>query len=454
MSHPEPTVGTAAGPPSGASPDDASYAAAVAALFARRPERMLPGLERIAALADRLGHPERAAPLVHLTGTNGKSTLARMVSSLLISHGLTTGTYTSPHLQDVRERIRINGRPISRSDLLADLAALTPHLDAVEAARGELVTFFETLTALAYRRFAAAGVDASVVEVGMGGRWDATNIGDADVAVVNPVGLDHAELGSTLAEVAAEKAGIIAEGSTCVVADQDEVAARVVDRAARARGATQLLAGRDFGIEERVPHTTGQQLTLRVGAVTIERIGLPLLGSHQADNAAVALAAASALLGGVDPRAVRAGFEAVESPGRLEIVGAQQPGEPPVVLDGAHNPVGASALAAALDADFGGRRRVLVLAAMGDKDCAGIVDALLPVADAVVATEAPTGRSAPADHLGKLCRLAGREAEVQPDHGAALLRARQLATDDAVVVVTGSLYLVGAVRDALGLRVT
>lgn len=433
--------------------DDAVYQAAVTALFARRPERMLPGLERIEALMARLQHPQRAAPAVHLTGTNGKSTLARMISSLLSAHGVLAGTYTSPHLQDVRERIRVGGRPIRRADLLHDLAELEPHLDAVEVARGEMVTFFETLTALAYQRFATAQVQASVVEVGMGGRWDATNVVEAEVAVINPVRLDHAELGSTVADVAGEKAGIISPGATCVVAEQDQAAARVIEAEARAQGATQLLAGRDFDVAARRPHDSGQELTLRAAGRTIAGVELPLLGSHQADNAAVALAATAALLGRVDAEAVQAGFAAVESPGRLEVVPPARAGQPPVLLDGAHNPAGAAALASALEADFGTRRRVLVLAAMGDKDCAGIVEALLPVADAIVVTEAPTGRSAPADRLGKLCRLAGRQAEVQPDPVAALTRAGQLAGDQAIVVVTGSLYLVGAAREALGLGV-
>ncbi|MFO8075040.1 MAG: bifunctional folylpolyglutamate synthase/dihydrofolate synthase [Actinomycetota bacterium] len=437
-------------------PDAERYDAAVARLFARRPERMVPGLERIAALCGRLGQPQRAAAVVHLTGTNGKTSLARMIASLLEAHRLRTGTYTSPHLQDVRERVRIGDRPISREAMLAALAALDAPIAAVEADRGEMVTFFETLTALAYRQFAVEAVDTAVVEVGMGGRWDATNVADADVAVLNPVRLDHAELGSTVAEVAGEKAGIITAGAPAVLASQDEVAARILHAEARRVGAPLLVAERDFGLARREPAPEGQRLDLRAPRGAVDGAWLPLLGAHQAANAAVALAAVDALLERrglpFDADAARAGLAAVRSPGRLEVVEPAD-GGPTVVLDGAHNPAGAAALAEALGSDVAAGRRVLVVGAMGDKDCAGILDALLPAVDDVVATEAPTGRSAPAERLAKLCRLAGREARAEGDLPAALAAARSSAGPDDVVVVTGSLYLVGAARDALGLPV-
>lgn len=437
-------------------PDPAVYDAAVRDLFARRPEHMHPGLERITALCAALGDPQRAAPLVHLTGTNGKTSLARMITALLGAHGLTVGTYTSPHLQDVRERIRIDGLPISRQALLDALTALAAPIAAVEAARGELVTFFETLTALAYARFAQEDVDAAVVEVGMGGRWDATNVAAARVAVINPIALDHAELGRTVTAVAGEKAGIIEPGAPCVLAAQDEAAARVVRAHARALEAPLLLAGRDFAVESCAPDRSGQLLTLRSPRARVPDVRLALHGQHQAANAAVALTAADALLADlaivVDPEAVQRGFAAVASPGRFELV-ADATRTGPVVLDGAHNPAGAAALADTLRAELAGRRRVLVVGAMGDKDCEGILDALLPVVDEVVATAAPTSRAAPAARIAKLCRLAGRNAEVCEDVGAALERAGAAAGDDGAVVVTGSLHLVGAARDALGLPV-
>lgn len=427
----------------------AAFDEAVAELYARRPERMVPGLERIAAVCRALGNPQRSVPAIHLTGTNGKTSLARMITTLLMAHGRVPGTYTSPHLQDVRERVRVGGRPIGHTEFVAALRGLAPVLADVEARTGQMVTFFETLTALAYQHFSEAGVDIMVVEVGMGGRQDATNVIDAEVAVINPVRLDHVELGSTVQQIAAQKAGIIADGSVCVSAVQWPEAGRVIEAEARAREATLLRAGRDFSLVQRVARTQSQQLAIAGRGGTVRDIHLPLQGTHQAENAAIALAATEALLGGVDADAVRTGFAAVRSPGRLEVV----PGDMPVLLDGAHNPAGAEALADVLSTELGGRRVVVVLGAMGDKDCAGIVEALLPVTDALVCTQAPYSRAAPPETLAKLARLAGRDAEAHADVATAIERARDLAAPDGVVVVTGSLYLVGAARDVLGLEV-
>jgi dihydrofolate synthase / folylpolyglutamate synthase len=422
---------------------------AVRELFARRPERMVPGLARIEAVCASLGDPQCALPAVHLTGTNGKTSLARMITAILQAHGHVPGTYTSPHLQDVRERVRVAGRPIGREEFVAALRGIAPALAEVEAARGEMVTFFETLTALAYRHFVDAGADVAVVEVGMGGRWDATNVLDAEVAVINPVRLDHAELGSTVGQVAREKAGIISEGGTCVSAEQWPDAKAVIVEEAAARRARLVEAGVEFALLERTPHESGQRLTLAGLGGTVEDIELPLHGAHQAANAAVALAAVEALRGSVDPEAVRSGFSAVRTAGRFEVV----PGAIPVILDGAHNPAGAEALATAMHEELSGRRTVIVVGAMGDKDCGGIIDALLPVADGMVCSEAPNSRAAPAESLAKLVKVAGHRAEVEPDVGRAIERARTLAGPGGMVVVTGSLYLVGAARDALGLRV-
>nr|MBA2575663.1 dihydrofolate synthase [Euzebyaceae bacterium] len=302
-------------------PGDAVYEAAVGALFARRPEVMLPGLDRIRALSARLGDPQRAYPAVHITGTNGKTSIARMVTGVLEALGLLTGTYTSPHLHDVRERIRVGGRPVSPTAFVGRLDALAPHIAAVEAERGEMVTFFETLTALASACFAGAGVDVGVVEVGMGGRWDATNLVDGRVAVLGRVGLDHAELGSTVAEVAAEKAGIIKDGAAVVSAVQEPAAARVIARAAAAHGASILWEGRDFGLRSRRPTPDGQDLVLWAGEGAEATVHLPLHGAHQAANAACAFAAVVAHVprAARDAEAVRTGFAAARSPGRLEL---------------------------------------------------------------------------------------------------------------------------------------
>jgi dihydrofolate synthase/folylpolyglutamate synthase len=432
-------------------PGDAVYEAAVGALFARRPEVMLPGLDRIRALSARLGDPQRAYPAVHITGTNGKTSIARMVTGVLEALGLLTGTYTSPHLHDVRERIRVGGRPVSPTAFVGRLDALAPHIAAVEAERGEMVTFFETLTALASACFAGAGVDVGVVEVGMGGRWDATNLVDGRVAVLGRVGLDHAELGSTVAEVAAEKAGIIKDGAAVVSAAQEPAAARVIARAAAAHGASILWEGRDFGLRSRRPTPDGQDLVLWAGEGAEATVHLPLHGAHQAANAACAFAAVVAHVprAARDAEAVRTGFAAARSPGRLELF--HRPGRAPVLLDGAHNPDGARALAAALRGEFPFRRRVVVLGVMGDKDVDGIVGEVLGAADAVVVTQPASNRAAPADRLAKAVRLAGRTALTAVDVPAALALASELAgEDDAVVVVTGSLYTVGEAREIVG----
>ena len=434
--------------------DAVAYEEAVRELFSRRPERIVPGLGRIRAVCERLGEPQRAFRAVHITGTNGKTTLAHLVSALLTAHGVRSGTYTSPHLQEVGERVRVDGRPIGRAAFIAALERLRGPLDEVEHDRGEMVTFFETLTALAYDHFAAAEVEAAAVEVGMGGRWDATNVVDAEVAVINPVRLDHAELGSTVRDVAWEKAGLIAEGATVVLAPQERAADEVITAEARARGARVRRAGADFAVLGRSAGAAGQTLRLRVGDVVLDEVALPLRGGHQAANAVCAVAAVDALLpGGVDAAAVRSGLASARSPGRLEVVAGADRDDVPVVLDGAHNPAGAAALAEAIVREIPARRRVLVLAAMGDKDYAGILDALLPVTDRLVVTQAPTGRSAPAESLGKHAQLAGRDADVVLDPAEALATARAAAEPGDVVVVTGSLYLVGAVRDALGLEV-
>lgn len=430
-------------------PEASAYEAAVQSLFARRPEHMAPGLERITALCAALGEPQLTYPSVHITGTNGKTTLARMVAGLLQAHDQTTGTYTSPHLQDVRERLCLNGEPITRRAFVASLDALAGPIAGVERKRGEMVSFFETLTALAYELFAGARVDAGVFEVGMGGRWDATNLVRAPVALINTVAQDHPELGATVTDVAREKAGIIKDGAVVVAGEQQPAAAAVIAAEARARAATVLRAGEDFGVEALRAVHDGQMVVLRTpGGVTVD-VPLPLHGAHQADNAACALAAVEAFLGvPVDPGRVRAGLGRVRSPGRLQRV--VRPGQPDVVLDGAHNPHAARALAAALPTVTGGRRLTLVLGVLGDKDVESLVRELLGVAEDVVVTQPASSRAAPADRLAKAVRLAGRAVHVAEDVPAALAAATGLAGETGVVVVTGSLYTVGEAKTALG----
>jgi dihydrofolate synthase/folylpolyglutamate synthase len=432
---------------------DKAYDAAVAALFARQPNRMVPDLDRIRALCDLLGHPEQAYPAVHITGTNGKTTTSAMVSALFGAMGLSAGTYTSPHLQDVRERIRVAGEPVSRETVAAGLAYLQPFLERVDSEHPDPVTFFEVLTALALVHFTDAPVDVAVIEVGMGGRWDATNVVDGQVAVLTDISLDHPVLGARLDAVAGEKSGIIKPGATTVSAAQPAEAMAVIEAAAAAADSRLVVAGRDFGVLERATAVGGQHLHLRGVTMEVEDVFLPLHGLHQSANAAYALVAIEAFFGfasEIDPDVIREGFAAVRSPGRLEVV--RPPEGPPVVLDGAHNPAGARSLAVALANEFAFRNRVFVLGILGDKDIEAMITELQPVADHVVVVQPSSERAASVERLEKAVRAAGISVETAPTVAEGLEQARGVAGELDAVIVTGSLYTVGAARDALGLE--
>ncbi|MBW3604023.1 MAG: bifunctional folylpolyglutamate synthase/dihydrofolate synthase [Actinobacteria bacterium] len=426
------------------------YEQAITDLFNRRPELMVPGLRRIEALAFSMGEPQRAFASIHLTGTNGKTSTARMITALLMATGVWVGTYTSPHLQDVRERFRIDGEPLDIDDLVAGLDALGPHIERVEQATGEMVTFFEAATALCLWAFARARIDTGVVEVGMGGRFDATNVVDARVAVIGQVQLDHPQLGATVGEVAWEKAGIIAEGATVVSANTGGEPAVVIAREAAKRGAALQLLDRDFGVLARTLTPSGQRVCLRGIDGHDHTVGLPLHGAHQAVNAACALAAVQAYHGGpLEAAAVRAGFASVRSPGRLELLFTAT--GVPVLLDGAHNPAAARVLARALHELHGDRRRVAVLGVMSDKDIATMVDVLAPTVDEVVVTTPDSPRAASVEQLAAVCRAAGLTVAAGiADVGTAVRAAADRAGRHGMVVVTGSLYTVGDARAALG----
>jgi dihydrofolate synthase/folylpolyglutamate synthase len=423
------------------------YQHAVEALYARMPTRMGPSLERISHLAELLDHPERTAPAVHLTGTNGKTTTARMVAQLLAALGVGAGVYTSPHLQDVRERIALASRPISTEEFAEIWTYLEPFLAEVDRAHDQPVTFHEVLTAMAFTWFAELPVDAQVVEVGMGGSWDATNLVHGDVAVINRVGLDHPELGDTPVAVAGEKAGIIKQGATVVSQAQDDDVLAVISERVRRLDARLLLEGRDFGVERRRQAVGGQVVDLRTPAGIVTEVLVPLHGRYQADNAAGALVAAEAFLGGreLDGDTVRAAFAAVTSPGRLEVVARK----PLVVLDGAHNPSGARALAAALLEEFVVDRRILVVACLADKDLRGILEGLAPAIGRLVVTTNHSPRAAPAERLRKEAESLGLVAETAPDVATAVSQAIDTASETEAVVVTGSLHTVGEARDLL-----
>lgn len=427
----------------------ARYEAAITALFARRPEIMLPGLRRIEALCHSLGEPQQAFDAIHLTGTNGKTTTARMITALLVAAGQRVGTYTSPHLEDVRERFGVDGQPLPIADLLAGLDALEPHIDRVERATGEMVTFFEASTALCLWALARARIDTGVIEVGMGGRWDATNVVDAAVAVIGRVTLDHPQLGSTVAEVAWEKAGIIADGATVVSANLEAEPADVIAAEVARRHARLLLLDRDFGVAARRSTPNGQHLDLRAPDGTRHTVDLPLHGAHQATNAACALAAVCAHLGGApDPAHVRAGFAKVSSPGRLELLATE--GAVPVLLDGAHNPAAVGALVRALAEMDRPHRRVLVLGVLDDKDVMAMTRDLAVAVDEVVVTAPQTPRAAAPAHVRAACRAAGLPVVATTDNVPdAMTAAVDRADGNGMVIVTGSLYVVGEARTAL-----
>jgi dihydrofolate synthase/folylpolyglutamate synthase len=440
----------------------AEFLAVEAELDRRWPETVMePSLDRIEALVDLLGEPHRGYPIVHITGTNGKTSTARMVDALLSEIGLRTGRYTSPHLQRATERINIDNRPIRPERYVEVYRQIAPYIDLVDARRPVRLSKFEILTAMGFAAFADAPVEAGVVEVGLGGRWDATNVADGTVAVVTPVGLDHAEfLGTDVVGIAREKAGIIKPGAVAVLATQDKAVAEVLLERCLEVDAQVAREGAEFGVVDREVAVGGQQLVLQGLGGRIDEIFLPLHGEHQAGNAAIALAAAEALVGAgpnqpLDPEAVRAAFGRVTSPGRLERMAAGR-GTPTVLIDAAHNPAGARALAAALTTEFRFTRLVGVLAVMRDKDVRGILQELEPVLNEVVVTANSSPRAMDADELGVLAVevFGAQRVSVEPVLAAAVEQAGELAEEGGEsgvgVIVTGSVVTAGQTRTLFG----
>jgi dihydrofolate synthase / folylpolyglutamate synthase len=438
--------------------DDDALRAVEAALATRWPESQIePSLERIADLADLLGNPQRTYPVVHVGGTNGKTSTARMIDELIRELGLRTGRFTSPHLESVTERISLDGQPVTPGRFARAYDELAPYLDVVDQRHVHRLSFFEVLTAMAYATFADAPVDAAVVEVGMGGSWDATNVADAKVAVVTPISLDHVEyLGDTVGDIAAEKAGIIKPGSLAVMALQPGEAAEVLLPRAAEVGATIVREGIEFGVRSREVAVGGQVVAVDGLAGSYEELFLPLHGAHQAQNAAVAVAAVEGLLGGgrvpIDADAVRLAFGRVRSPGRLEVLRRA----PTIIVDSAHNPAGAQALASAIQDDFHFASLVAVVSVLRDKDTVGILEALEPVVDLVVVTENSSPRATPLDDLvGLAVGVMGRDrvhqAQTMPDaiDVAVGLADQAAGHGGAGVLVTGSVISAGDARRLL-----
>jgi len=412
----------------------------VADLDGRQPERMVPDLSRITAVTSLLGDPQSTYPTIHVTGTNGKSTTSRVVAELGCSHGLTAGCYTSPHLLSVTERLSVCGEPISEDEFGEEYERLLPVLQQVDQLGPDRVTYFEVLTALAYLWFADKPVGLGVFEVGMGGTWDATNLVSGDVAVICPISLDHPELGATTAEVAAEKAGIVKEGKVAVVREQPPEARSVIEARCREMEAQLLVEDRDWGLAGRLQGVGGQVLTVEGLFATYEGLRLPLFGEHAARNAAASVVAFEAFVDRrLDQRAVEEAFGEGSVPGRLQVANRH----PLVVLDGAHNPAGAEALALAIRESFTFDRLHLVVAISSNKDVQGIVAPLAPLADRAYAARHSSVRSAPAEAVRDALATFGLDAEAFDSVGVALEAALSAADEGDLILVTGSLYTVG-----------
>jgi dihydrofolate synthase/folylpolyglutamate synthase len=433
-----------------------------AELAGRWPETKLePSLDRMTALMHLLGEPQRGYQAIHITGTNGKTSTARIIERLLLAFDLRTGRYTSPHVQSVTERISLDGAPIAPERFIETYRDIQPYVEMTDASQPYRLSFFEVLTGMAYAAFADAPVDVAVVEVGMGGSWDATNVVDGSVAVVTPIALDHTDrLGATPGEIAVEKAGIIKKDATVVIAQQPVDAAQTLLKRAVEADATVAREGMEFGVAAREVAVGGQLLTLRGLGGEYDQVFLPLHGEHQAHNAAVALAAVEAFFGigttharTLDIDTVRSAFASVTSPGRLEVVRRS----PTVVLDAAHNPAGARAAAAGVQESFGFSHLVGVVGTSADKDTRGLLEALEPVLAEVVVTQNSTRRAMDADELAAVAvEVFGDErVQVEPRLDDAIEAAITLAEDQgefsgAGVLITGSVITVGEARLLLG----
>ena len=424
-----------------------------AALLARWPEtRIAPTLERIAALTDILGSPQLTYPTIHVGGTNGKTSTSRMIDSLLFEMGLRTGRFTSPHLESYLERISINGEPINAAELIFSYNDISPYLDLMDSKFENPISFFEAITALAFAAFAEHPIDVGVIEVGMGGEWDATNVVQAGVSVITPIGFDHMEyLGNTLTEIAKTKSGILKPGGFGVLAQQEPEAAIELLRKAAEVGIDVAREGVEYSLASRAVAVGGQLISINGLNESFEDIFLPLHGKHQAANAATALVAVEAFFGdtALDHDAVRAGFAAATSPGRCEVVHR----DPTILLDAAHNPHGAKALAETIENEFTFDEVIGVVASFGDKDVRGILLALEPIMNEIIVTSNSSPRAMKLSDLEKLAiEIFGKDRVTAIESLAAAIdqaikdAKRPLSDDSVGVLITGSVITVGESR--------
>ncbi|PYF99943.1 dihydrofolate synthase / folylpolyglutamate synthase [Georgenia satyanarayanai] len=425
-------------------------------ILTRAPEHdVQPSLDRVREVLDLLGEPQRAYPVIHIAGTNGKTSTARVVERLLRERGLRTGRFTSPHLSTVRERIALDGEPISPEAFVRTWEDVAPYVEMVDersrAAGGPRLSFFEVFVVMGYAAFADAPVDVAVVETGMGGRWDATNVADGTVEILTSISRDHEQwLGDTLEAIAGEKVGILTPGSTVVSAEQHDEVTPVVRDAAHALGARLVVDGQDMEVVDRQLAVGGQMLVLRTPAATYTDVFLPLHGAHQARNALLAVAAVEAFFGGgsLSGEVVEHALASVDSPGRLELVRTS----PTVLVDAAHNPAGVEVLREALEESFDLRRVVGVVGLMADKDAEGILSGLEPMLTEIVITRAATDRAHDVEDLAELARDIFDEDRVHVTErideaiDLAAARAEYGGEPGGAVLVTGSVVLVGEAR--------
>ncbi len=423
-----------------------TFTQALRALEARQPTRMVPDLDRMRALSELLNQPQRNYPSIHVTGTNGKTSTAIVATELLRAMGLAVGTYTSPHLHSVRERIAYDGEPISEDEFARAYEYLEPYLAEVDA-KGERVTYFETLTMLAQAWFAERAVDVAVVEVGMGGQWDATNLIDSRVAVITEVAVDHPELGATPVDVAHEKVGIIKQNAVVVTGETSPEVLAVIAERSRAAGAELRVDGSPFALEDRRLAVGGQTLDLRIGARRYEEVFVPVFGERLATDALLGAAAVSAFAGDreIDDAILREALGRIRTHGRIEVVKRK----PLVVVDGAHNPDAAESLRAAVEESFRWVRLVLVLGMLSDKDITGVTRILAPLADVVIATRPSSTRAAGADQVAKEASVLGFEPITTNTVEGAVALALEQAGDGDCVLIAGSFYTVAEARNVL-----
>ena len=443
---------------------DFEVAEVYARILSRRPEHNIsPTKARIERALDYLSDPQLSYPSLHIAGTNGKTSTARIADSLLSAQGLRVGRFTSPHLVSVRERISIDGEPISPQAFLQANQDVEPIIaladkEGESAGQGRL-SFFEYLTALAFQAFASAPIDVGVIEVGMGGRWDSTNVLDSAVQVICPISFDHEKwLGNTLAQIAKEKAGIIQPGATVICGPQEAAALEVIREVCREKNATLRLYGEDFTVREQKMAVGGQMFTLTTPAATYQDLYLPLFGNHQAINAALAITAVEALGAGkvLSEEVLAAGLDAARSPGRLEVLG----GSPTVIVDAAHNPAGAAALRSGIEDAFGFQKVVGVFSAMGDKNVEGILAEMEPLLDAVVTLPLDGERAMEPVELAKIAgEVFGTEQTFAApslldavDQAVSITEEGNLPADAVGIVIFGSVVLAGQARQLLSGR--